>query len=70
MLLEPKEIAIKTQGDNGKIFVISKFPAVQGLEISSLSSFFLLFRVVILSPYTQQVIFPKLAITQHLKKQC
>lgn len=33
MLLEPKEIAIKTQGDNGKIFVISKFPAVQGREI-------------------------------------
>ncbi|EJF89112.1 hypothetical protein [Bartonella tamiae] len=33
MLLEPKEIVIKTQDQEGKVFVISKFPAVQGRVI-------------------------------------
>ncbi len=32
-MIQPKEIAVKTQDGAEKIFIISKFPAVQGREI-------------------------------------
>ena len=33
MLLEPKEVSIKTQGKGDKAYTISKFPAIAGREI-------------------------------------